>query len=71
LRVFIAEWASFEADFLNSAWIAAVPAFAGAAVVTWLVSARMAKGIWTSWLLVAPIGGLVVLGYSLQPYFVR
>jgi hypothetical protein len=26
---------------------------------------------WTSWLLIVPIGGLVVLGYSLQQYFVR
>jgi hypothetical protein len=71
LRVFIVDWATFDADFLNSAWVAAVPAFAGAAVLTWLTGPRFAERAWTSWLLIAPIGGLVVLGYSLQQYFVR
>jgi hypothetical protein len=71
LRIFIVDWATFDADFLNSAWIAAVPAFAGAAAVTWLVGARVAELIWTSWLVLTPIGGLVVLGYSLQQYFVH
>jgi hypothetical protein len=71
LRVFIADWATFDADFLNSVWVAAVPALIGAAAVTWLVGARIADRVWTSWLLIAPIGGLIVLGYSLQQYFVR
>jgi hypothetical protein len=71
LRIFIVDWATFDADFLNSPWIAAVPAFIGAAVVTWLVSARLAERVWTSWLLIVPISGLVVLGWSLQQYFVR
>ena len=51
-------------------WAAAVPAFIGAAAVTRLVGARVAERVWTSWLLIAPIGGLIVLGYSLQ-YVVR
>jgi hypothetical protein len=71
LRIFIVDWATFDADFLNSVWVAAVPAFAGAAAVTWLAGARLAERLWTSFLLVTPIGGLVVLGYSLQQYFVR
>jgi hypothetical protein len=71
LQFFIVYWATFEADFLNSAWIAAVPAVIGAAIVTWLVSARLAERAWTGWLLIVPIGGLVVLGYSLQQWFVR
>jgi hypothetical protein len=71
LQSFIVYWATFDADFLNSAWIAAVPAVIGAAVITWLVGARLAERLWTSWLLIVPIGGLVVLGYSLQQYFVR
>jgi hypothetical protein len=71
LRIFIVDWATFDADFLNSAWVAAVPAFAGAAVLTWLTGPRFADRVWTSWLLIAPAGGLVVLGYSLQQYFVR
>jgi hypothetical protein len=65
LRIFIVDWATFDADFLNSVWVAAVPAFVGAAVITYCVPARLADRVWTSWLLVAPIGGLVVLGYSL------
>jgi hypothetical protein len=32
----------------------------------------LAERVWTSWLLIMPIGGLVVLGYSLlQPWFLR
>jgi len=72
LRIFIVDWATFDADFLNSVWVAAIPAFVGAAVVTYYVSARLADRLWTSWLLIVPIGGLVVLGYSLlQPWFLR
>jgi hypothetical protein len=71
LRIFIVDWATFDAEFLNSAWVAAIPAFAGAAVITWFTGQRFAERVWTGWLLIAPIGGLVVLGYSLQQYFVR
>jgi hypothetical protein len=72
LRIFIVDWATFDADFLNSVWVAAIPAFVGAAVITYYVPARLAERTWTSWLLIAPVGGLVVLGYSLlQPWFLR
>ena len=72
LRSFIVNWATFDADFLNSVWVAAIPAFVGAAVITYYVPARLADRAWTSWLLIVPIGGLVVLGYSLlQPWFLR
>jgi hypothetical protein len=71
LRIFIADWATFDADFLNAPWVAAGPAAVGAAVVTWLVGARPAERLWTSFLLVVPITGLIVLGYSLQQFFVR
>jgi hypothetical protein len=72
LRIFIADWATFDSEFLDSAWTAAVPAFAGAAMITSLVSPpRRETGAWTSFLLIAPIGGLAVLCYSLQPYFIR
>jgi hypothetical protein len=72
LRIFIVDWATFDADFLNSAWVAAIPAFTGAAAITYYVPARLADRVWTSWLLIVPIGGLVVLGYSLlQPWFLR
>jgi hypothetical protein len=71
LRIFIVDWATFDADFLNSVWVAAIPAFVGAAVITYYIPARMADRLWTNWLLIAPIGGLIILGYSLQTWFVR
>jgi len=72
LRIFIVGWATFDADFLNSAWVAAIPGFIGAAVITYYFPARLADRLWTSWLLIVPIVGLVVLGSSLlQPWFLR
>jgi len=71
LRVFIVRYATFDADFLHSVWIAAIPALVGAAAVTYVVPSRLADRVWTSWLLTVPIAGLIVLGYSLQQYFVR
>jgi hypothetical protein len=71
LRIYIRDWATFDADFLDSIWIAAIPAFAGTAAITYLISSRLAERVWTSWLLIVPIGGLVVLGNSLLIYFVR
>jgi hypothetical protein len=71
LRYFIVKVATFDADFLNSVWIAAGPAVVAAAAVTYFVPARAAERMWTSWLMTVPIVGLVVLGYSLQQYFVR
>lgn len=71
LRIYITDYATFDADFLNSVWLAAIPAFVGTAAITYFVSPRFAERVWTSWLLIMPIGGLVVLGYSLQQYFVR
>src|SRR5262245_28505469 len=71
LRIYITDWATFDADFLNSVWVAAIPAFAAAIAITYFVSSRLAERVWTSWLLIVPIGGLVVLGNSLLIYFVR
>jgi len=71
LRIYITDWATFDADFLNSVWVAAPPAFVGAAAITYYVPAQLAERAWTSWLLIVPIVGLVVLGNSLLIYFVR
>lgn len=71
LQYYIVQYATFDADFLNSIWVAAIPAILGAALVTYFVSAKFVQRTWTSWLLIAPIGGLIVLGYSLKPWFVR
>ena len=71
LRIYITGWATFDADFLDSVWVAAPPAFVGAAAVTYYVPAQLAERAWTSWLLIVPIAGLIVLGNSLLIYFVR
>jgi hypothetical protein len=62
---------SFDADYLNSIWVAAIPAFVGAAAVSYFAPSHWVERAWTNWLLIVPIVGLIVLGYSLQQYFVR
>lgn len=68
---FIADRASFDAEFLKSVWISAIPALVGAAAVSYFVTSQWAQRVWTGWLLIMPIGGLIVLGYSLRQYFLR
>jgi hypothetical protein len=67
----IDERASFNAEFLRSVWVAGIPALLGAAAASYLVSSRWAQQAWTGWLLFMPIGGLVILGYSLNQYFLK
>ncbi|HEY4408049.1 MAG TPA: hypothetical protein VGN55_25635 [Xanthobacteraceae bacterium] len=67
----IDERASFNAEFLRSTWVPGIPALAGAVAVSYLVSSRWTERAWTGWLLIMPIGGLVILGYSLNTYFLR
>jgi hypothetical protein len=71
LAVFIADQVSFDAEFLKSIWLSAIPALVAAAAVTWFVSTEWAQRVWMGWLLIMPLGGLVVLGYSLKQYFLR
>jgi hypothetical protein len=71
LRTFGPDWQALNIEFMNSAWAAAVPALVGAAAITYFVPPQFVQRVWTSLLLIVPIGGLVVLGYSLQQYFVR
>jgi len=71
LAAFIADQASFDAEFLKSIWISAIPAWVGAAAASYFVPSQWAQRVWTGWLLIVPIGGLVVLGYSLKQYFLR
>ena len=68
---FIADRASFDAEFLKSIWISAIPALVGAAAASYFVTPQWAQRVWAGWLLIVPIGGLVVLGYSLNQYFLR
>jgi hypothetical protein len=67
----IADRANFDAEFLRSVWIAAIPALVGAVAASYLVPIERAQRAWTGWLLIMPIGGLVILGYSLNQYFLR
>jgi hypothetical protein len=65
------EPASFKENVAAWTWVAGIPALAGAAIFTWLAGPRWAQRMWTSWLLIMPIGGLAILGYSLNTYFLR
>ena len=72
LRSFGPDWQALDIEFMNSPWAAAVPALVGAAAITYYVPFQFVQRVWTSLLLIVPIGGLVVLGYSLlQPWFLR
>ena len=71
LAVFIADRASFDAEFLKSVWLTAIPALAVAAAVSYAVSTRWAQRLWPSWLLIIPIGAFVLLGNSLKQMFLR
>ena len=69
--VFIADQVSFDAEFLKSVWLAGILALVGAAAISYLASAQWVQRVWVSWLWIVPIGGLIVLGYSLKSYFLR
>jgi hypothetical protein len=64
------------ADFEAYAWWglfapSRTPQFIINRVAAYYVPAQLAERAWTSWLLIVPIVGLVVLGNSLLIYFVR
>jgi len=71
LAVFIADRASFDAEFLKSARLTAVPALMGATAVSYFVPSQWAKNLWPRWLLIMPICAFGYLGYSLTPLFLR
>jgi hypothetical protein len=62
---------SFNEEWATWALLSGIPAFVAAAVLTYLAGARWAERMWISWLLIMPIGGLLILGYSLNTYFLR
>jgi hypothetical protein len=66
---FLNEWAYLQLDFLDSIWVAAIPAVLVAAIITARASDQGVDRAWRNSLLLMPIAGLVVLGYSLQQYF--
>jgi hypothetical protein len=62
---------SFNEQWGTWAWLSGIPALAGATALTYFAGAKWAERMWTSWLLIMPIGGLIVLGYSLKTFFLR
>jgi uncharacterized membrane protein YdcZ (DUF606 family) len=63
---------SFDTDLVKSmGWWSAIPGLLGALVISYLVPLQWAQRIFTSWLLIMPIGGLIILGYSLKSFFLR
>jgi hypothetical protein len=71
LGLYIDKVASFNAPFLRSIWSSGVPALAGAVAAGYLVSAERAARLWAGWLMIMPIGGLILLGYWLRDFFER
>jgi len=71
LSVFIANRTNFDAEFLKSIWISAIPASAGAAAVSWFVPSQWVQRLWPGWLLIIPIGAFLLLGNSLKQLFLR
>jgi hypothetical protein len=68
---FIADKVSFDAEFLKSIWLAGSLALVGAAAISYFASDQRMDRLWVNSLLIVPIGGLIVLGYSLKSYFLR
>ena len=63
---------SFDTDLVKSmGWWSAIPGLLGALVISYFVPLQLAQRIFTSWLLIMPIGGLIILGYSLKSFFLR
>ena len=63
---------SFDTDLVKSmAWWSAVPGLLGALIAGYFVPPQWAQRLWTGWLLIMPIGGLALLGYSLKSFFLR
>jgi hypothetical protein len=68
---FIADQVSFDAEFLKSVWLAGILGLVGAAVISFFASSQWVERVWVNWLVIVPVGGLIVLGYSLKSYFLR
>jgi hypothetical protein len=71
VTVIIVNRPSYDPEYLDLMAYAGIPALIGAVAAAWLVPLEAAKRAWTSWLVILPIGGLVILGYSLKTYFLR
>jgi hypothetical protein len=48
LRSFGADWASLDAEFMNSVWAAAIPALVGTVAISYFVPSQFVQRVWTS-----------------------
>jgi hypothetical protein len=72
IAVFMDDRTSFDTDLVKSLmWMSAIPGLVAAAAASYFVPVPWAQRAWTAWLLIMPIGGLFILGYSLKQYFLR
>jgi hypothetical protein len=71
LSSFLTDQTTFNEEWATFAWWSGVPAIAGAAALTYFAGTRWAERMWASWLLIMPVGGIIILAYSLKTYFVR
>ena len=62
---------TFNEQWATWALWSGIPAFLGAAALTYFAGPAWAERMWTNWLVVMPIGGLIILGYSLKTFFLR
>jgi hypothetical protein len=62
---------TFNEQWATFAWLSGIPALAGTAAITYFAGLKWAERMWTSWLLIMPVGGLLILAYSLKTYFLR
>jgi len=70
--VYMDDRTSFDPDLVTSLmWMSAIPALVGAAAAGYFVPIAWAQRAWTRLLLIMPIGGLLILSYSLKQYFLR
>src|SRR5262249_57580462 len=67
--IFLADRVSFDAEFLKSVWLSAIPALVAAAAVAYLVSARSTQRLWIWLVFIAPIAPPPLLPYPPHPYF--
>lgn len=67
----VADKVSFDADFLKSVWLAGGLALVGAAAISYVASDQRVGRLWVNSLWLVPVGGLIVLGYSLKSFFLR
>jgi hypothetical protein len=69
--VWIANRPSYDNGVTDLVWYSGIPALIGAGVATYLVPAQKAERFWAKWLVILPVGALVILGYSLKPWFTK